>query len=250
MDTIKYLLKFLFKFAVVSFFAALVWWLAATFNPGFSARSLLYILTSPNAVATSSPSSWLPAPGSFKGVFASVKPVSGDSPSVGYGTVFHGYDNSANGGQFDYVTYKQQGVAMAEGKGKLPASGTQNTTGAVSQTNVSAYAQNGLYIRSLSVYEGGRVYPGLTFTGEARESMFSNGKFPVIIADKITGRVISVATAVATTNWSVPGWVRFGVTVNTILPNNSSSCLMIFEQGKTQASQSQPIRTAIPVTCN
>lgn len=265
MDTIKYLLQFLFKFAIVMFFAAIVWFAAVKFNPGFSLRSLFYVFTSPNASlpknsATSTmvaSTGWLPAPGSFKGLFHAQPAPTGDATNVGYGTTFHGYDNTADGGQFDYVTYRQQGIEMAQGKSTSGQyqSNTQNQTNtqpsaAVQQNIAPSFAQKSAYLRSLSIYEGGHVYTGLSFTGEARNALFSNGRFPVIIVEQSTGRALAISFAEATTNWSTPGWVRFQVKMNTVSQSNAGACLMIFEQGRPQGSQLQPIRVAIPVQCN
>lgn len=219
------------------------------FNPGFSFRSLLFVLTSPNAGNSKQATStreWLPAPGSFKGIFSPLYGTS--SGGVARMNEFNGY--SQNGEQFDYVAYRQKGIAMAEGKASYPV--TANSAGvgtAVSPRNI-VYADRGLYIRNLSLYEGGHVYSGLTFMGDAKNSLFVQGRFPIVIVEQTTGRVIARTYASATTNWSVPGWVRFGAKFDTVMQSNSSSCAMIFEAGAPTGSNNELLRVAIPVMCN
>ena len=252
MDTIKYLLKFLFRFAVVMFFVAIVWWGVVAFNPGFSLQTILYVLTSPNATS-SMQSGWLPAPGSFKGLLANIH----GQPSVGYGSVFNGFDNGSGDSQYRYVDYQEESQATVNAYVQSSVSGNsgQNTEiGSQKQnTNINignTFAQKSMYLRSLSLYEGGHIYTGLSFTGEARNLMFVNGKFPIIIAEQSTGRVLAVATAEATSNWATPGWVRFQTKVSSLNSSTARSCLMIFEQARSQGSQIQPVRVAIPIQCN
>ena len=246
MDTIKFLLRALFKLAIVAFFGAIVWWLVITYNPEFRIRSLL----SASSSSTSTSEGLLPSPTSFKGIFAMPAPRNSSAPSIGYGQVFNGYGDQG-GEQFNYITYRQKGVEMAQGKSEKPVvSGTQTGTAVSNQPTLIKYSQRSLYIRNISIYEGGRTYTGLTFIGEARSSMFLNGRFPIIIAEQATGRVLSVSYAEATSDWTVPGWARFHVKINTITPSASKECLMVFEQARVQNSQTQPARVAIPVMCN
>jgi hypothetical protein len=105
-------------------------------------------------------------------------------------------------------------------------------------------------VRNLSIYEGGHVYTGLSFVGEARASLFREGKFPIVIIDQ-SGRVVGMSYAVATTNWAIPGWVRFETKINYVLPNKVP-CLMIFEEMLTEKERvaRKPARLPMSVMCN
>ena len=98
------------------------------------------------------------------------------------------------------------------------------------------------------MYEGGHIYTGFTVTGEARSTMFIDGKFPVVIADQ-SGKIITVTPAVATSNWSMPGWVKFQAKVSVVLPVNMH-CTVVFEQAREKGSKLLPARVAVPVLCN
>lgn len=246
MDTIKFLLRALFKLAIVAFFGAIVLWLASSYNPEFRIRSLIPFTSS----ATSTPRSLLPSPTLFKGIFTAPTPHNSSASNVGYGQVFEGY-SGPNGEQFNYITYREKGVEMAQGKSERPiVSGSENDISMSNQVISNQYSQKSSYIRNLSIYEGGRTYTGLTFIGEAKASMFLSGKFPIIIAEQTTGRVLSVSFAEATSDWTVPGWARFRVKINTIAPSVNKGCLMVFEQARVQNSQLQPIRVLVHVQCN
>jgi hypothetical protein len=105
-------------------------------------------------------------------------------------------------------------------------------------------------VRNLSIYDGGHVYTGLSFAGEARSSLFRNGKFPIVVIDR-SGRVVGISSALATTDWTVAGWTRFDTKINYTLPVNTP-CTMIFEEALTEGERisRQPNRVAIPVMCN
>jgi hypothetical protein len=107
-----------------------------------------------------------------------------------------------------------------------------------------------LSIRNLSIYQGGHVYTGLSFVGEARSTMFRDGKFPVVVIDA-AGRLVGISAAVAQTQWAVPGWVRFETKIMYALPNNVP-CTMIFEEALTPAEQKlhAPHRVPLGVRCN
>jgi hypothetical protein len=255
MESVKYLLNFLFKLSIVAFFAALVWWGVVTYNPNFQLRSLIGITSTASSTESSTSGKvkegWLPSPRVFGGLLN--KPATPGSENVAtYGRVFNGYGTNS-GDEFNYVTYKAAGVEMAQGKGRTPTNnGAQLgmlATTTVLPPNTYQYSQKNLYVRNLSMYEGGHVYTGLTFVGEARETMFINGKFPIIVADQTTGKAVSVSFAEATTNWTVPGWVRFQVKISTVSPSKVP-CLMVFEQARMQGSVSQPARVVVPVVCN
>lgn len=123
---------------------------------------------------------------------------------------------------------------------------SSQTGGTALQQSASGDMQN---VRNLSIYQGGHVYTGLSFVGEARSGMFRDGKFPIVIVDA-TGRLIGISAAVAQTNWTVPGWVRFETKITYPLPVNVP-CTMIFEEALTQAEKTrQPLRVPLPIRCN
>lgn len=150
---------------------------------------------------------------------------------------------------YSYTTYTY------DGSGVLVPTGTTSRQTEVSQAQPSSVTSpnhvtdRSVYIRNLSLYEGGHVYTSLSFIGEARSTFFRDGKFPIVIVD-IQGRVIGVSYAVATTEWSIPGWVRFSAKINYALPSNTL-CTMVFEEALTQVEKSrQPLRVPLPITCN
>jgi hypothetical protein len=253
MDNIKYLLTFLFKFAIIFFVAALLWWAVKVFFPEASIRALLSSLQG-TSVTQKSNGGWLPSPRSFKGLLGSPKvPTSGDNVYTP-GPAFDGYKNAYNGNlggaQVDFITYTSTGTQIIHGVGTPNVNQQPDVVvepAQVSQTS-TAYQDKNIFIRNLSIYKGGHVYTGLSFVGEARETMFKDGKFPIIMADQ-TGRVLSVSYGEATTNWAVPGWVRFQVKINGVFPSNVP-CTMVFEQAMMQGSHITPTRVGVPVMCN
>lgn len=234
MDSVRDLLIVFFKIAVGLFVIILVAWLSSAIPRG----------TVDNATrASSTPKSdFLPSPRKYSGFFSSSstsarvvqapilvtpEPFSyGNSPSfVEPPNMYGGSQKSAT----SYNTYITQ----------------QATTTALQETGTT---RNQL-VRNLSIYEGGIVYTGLSFVGEARSSMFREGKFPIIVVDS-AGKIVGVSAAVAQTSWTVPGWVRFETRIGYALPNKIP-CKMIFEEALTQAERTRaPARVAIPVRCN
>ena len=248
MEVIRSLLGLLFRIAFLLFMAAIVWWLVSTFSPSFSLRQ---ILSSVNlGTSASSSDSWLPAP-SLQGIFH--RGNIGESfvykPGEAYNGYGNAYNNNQGGAQVEFVTYNGTNTEIVR-YGNYGTTMFTDNSGQQGGGNQSRYAQKELFIRNLSIYEGGHTYTGLTFTGEARNTMFQNGVFPVIIADQ-AGRVVSRSYAQATSNWSTPGWVRFYVKINDVLPNKVY-CTMIFEEGRGPYTYntSLPVRVAIPVLCN
>ncbi len=98
-------------------------------------------------------------------------------------------------------------------------------------------------IRNLSIFEGGHIYTGISFSGEAKETIFRDGKFPILIVDN-NGRIAGVSYAEQINMWATPGWARFQVKVQSVLPNRVQ-CSMIF-----QSANQQQVKYIIPITCN
>lgn len=246
MDSVKHLLHFSFKFAVIIFSFVAVWWFVTLIAPQLSPRSLFSAVRESLSMGGSSSASstlgdsWLPSP----------RNTLDTTPKVAQTTLFTGYGDQSGGGEFDYIEYQERGIQMAQGKTTRPriANQQQTTTNNATQLT-SLYSSKNLFVQRLSIYEKGHVYMGLSFTGEARESMFIGGKFPVVIVDPSTGQAVHVAFAEALTNWTIPGWVKFQVKITELLPTRRL-CVMVFEQARMQNSKTQPIRVVFPITCN
>ena len=253
MDSIQYLLKFLFKLVVVLVFVIIVWWGIATFAPSFSIRSLLSFGT---ATSTAN-GGWLPSPRTFKGLFNNPKTPTGEDNVYVPGKEYNGYGNVYNGGQgnsqVDFVIYTSTGTQIIHAVGSSGSTGQQGATGDQSSKQ-NGYSQKEFFIKNLSIFQGGHIYTGISFTGEARDTMFQNAKFPIIIADT-TGRPVSISYAEPVANASTPGWIVFRVRINDVLPNKVP-CTMVFEQGKTTNQYTYTnvntplVRVAIPIVCN
>ncbi len=147
---------------------------------------------------------------------------------------------------YSYVTYTSTGTAVINGSSARQGENSQ----APVQSKTTLSSNRVLSIRNLSIYEGGHVYTGLAFVGEAKASMFRDGKFPIVVVDQ-AGKVVGVSAAIATTNWTVPGWVRFETKITYPLPVNVP-CTMIFEEALTQQERNtrQPLRVPIQERCN
>jgi hypothetical protein len=240
MDDIRHLLRILFKTAIVAFFIAFFWWGITTFAPGLTLKTLFPLNASSTATG-----GWLPSPKSYQGLFGTAK-----TPSATDNVFVYGKEYNGGGNEVKFITYTSTS-SSGNNVGVSFISGTQQdqlSQGSTTKKGSVVYSQKSLFVRNLSIYEGGHTYAGLTFAGEARDTMFLNGRFPIIIANQ-AGQVVSVAYAEATTNWTIPGWVKFQVLINT-MTSSKVPCTMVFEQAKVKNSQTQPTRVAMPVTCN
>lgn len=236
METIQYLLNKIFKMIIILIIMWFVIWVVSILYPSFTLKNFLAIGgNKPNSV-----DSWLPSPGSFGGLFSAFK-----NPNV------NNMGNTNSSGVYTVnPTYSVNTAYYVDtnGNNKIINTGNNSTQVVVPDLKTNnQYSQKSLYIRNLSIYEGGHIYTGISFTGEARSTMFQNGKFPIVIIDN-TGKVASVATAEATSNWATAGWTRFQTKINTVLPNKVS-CTMVF-QSANNTSSTQPVRVAIPILCN
>jgi hypothetical protein len=252
METIRYLIGFFLKIAFALFLFVFVWWVVSLLFPGLSFRSLIGSISGNNSTATSTKGGgdWLPSPRKYSGLFAQKTNTTGTygnvyvsaPPYSGYGLNLNQYQYTT----YNYVTYTSKGLATTtlDGKEVISAPPKQTTT----QPGITG--SRSLTVRNLSIYEGGHVYTGLTFVGEARSTMFRDGKFPIVVVDQ-SGRMIGVSAAVATTDWAVPGWTRFQTKILYTLPQNVP-CTMIFEEALTQAERNArtPLRVPIQVKCN
>lgn len=223
MDTIKYLIGFFFKLAFAALFVALIWWLVSLLFPALSFSQLKTVFSGEEKRDI------LPSPRAYSGLFKVTNTPTATSNLYVHGQAFQGYSQSPTS---EFVSYSSRSS---------------------STTQPTAAPNRSMYIRNLSIYENGHVYTGLSFVGEARNEMFSNGGFRIIVVDQ-RGAIIGTSRAVKQDNWSVPGWSRFSVKVQHVLPPGGAPCSMIFEQDIEQFKYSgvnaQAVRVGIPIKCN
>lgn len=202
MDSIRYLLGKVIKLALGLFLLALVLWLVGMFIPSLSLETITRKTFSGD---------WLPAPKNYVRTTA--------TGTTTYGTVYqHGEAFNGYGDEVirENRTLESTTEAQLRGQGRSA------------------------YLRNLSVYEGGTISYGTTFVGEARDTMFKNGLFTILVVDK-DNRILGTSQAINTGTWATSGWSRFQATVSHRLP--AGACTLIFMSGTTQ----QQIR--LPVTC-
>lgn len=220
MDTIRYLLGAVIKLALGLLLLALVLWLVGVLYPEFKVSKIF----SGDVFKRD----WLPAPKNYGGLLGN-KNNSGENGTVYIpGPAYNGYQNTTtNGGaNVDWVYYTATGTQVVRARGNTET------------TNV----ERSIYLRNLSIYQGATISYGLTIVGEARDTMFKNGLFPIVVLDT-QGRVIAAMDAINTGAWSTPGWVRFQATVPVRLPQNTQ-CSLVFN------SANQPVRVGMQVKCN
>jgi hypothetical protein len=225
MDLIKYLLKNVFKLAVILFVAAFVLWLGRIFYPGAN----LARYASSTGIGYFFSGDWLPAPHQA-GLITANPTVHGFTYEPG--PAYNGYSNSAYANNIAYVSAN--------------ASGTQVTYpgqsgGGNGQGGSGTYSDRSLYIRNLSIYDGANIAYGQTIYGEARQEMFKNGSFTVVVIDR-SGKTFASFPAINTGTWAAPGWARFQMTVSSRLPYGTECALVFF-------SGTQSIKVGMPVTC-
>lgn len=234
MDTIRYLLGFIIKLALGLLLFAFVIWLIGFLYPQFKLSNLF----SGNVLT----SDWLPAPRNY-GSLLGGRTTNGMNGNVYVpGTPYDGYKNARYESQegVDFVVYTESGTKIIKARGSV--GGTNDTNNQAVANNASTYSDRSLYIRNLSVYEGGNISYGLTFAGEARGTMFKNGIFPIQVIDN-RGNVLATTQAINTGTWAIPGWARFQATIPNKLPSGSQCALVFF-------SANQPVKVGMAVKCN
>lgn len=252
MDTIKHLIMFFLKAAFAFLFGALVWWLVSLFFPQMSFSS--FVSKSSGKPITEG---WLPSPRKYSGLFRPATTTTNIQTFVVPPTP-NQYVDTANQNysynKYSYMVYTPSGTVFVNPENEVISSaGTstpeEDTTLPAKSPNALSGERN-LTIRNLSIYEGGHVYTGLSFIGEARSTMFRDGKFPIVIVDQ-SKKVIGVSAALARSDWTVPGWVRFETKITYPLPVGVP-CTMIFEELLTQSERitRQPLRVPLSVKCN
>lgn len=265
MDKIKHLFSFFLKIAFAIFFIVLIIRIVAVLPRTQG------VVGSASKDASSTPKDdILPSPRKYSGFFTN---VAATTSSKVYGNTFvapatfvYGGPITSIGGTtnnnatvikspdgYTYNTYDYSAYPTTlDEKGNyvigFPKTSVQTQSpGAV---NIDTDADRRLTIRNLSIYQGGHIYTGLAFVGEARSMMFRDGKFSIIVVDR-AGRLVGISTAVAQTKWTVPGWVRFETKINYSLPSNAP-CTMIFEEALTSSEQKlrAPNHVSFGVRCN
>jgi hypothetical protein len=256
MDAIKHLIGFFLKIASTFFFVAIIWWLVALIFPGIGIKTLL----AKNTLNASGSPDWIPSPRKYSSLFNTKTKEQNEytnlyipaAPYSGYSiAAATGSGNGASYTQYQYVRYSDSDpVVTTDSQDETLQTATTTTTSNVEQAAEPIFSLRSLYIRNLSIYEGGHIYTGISFVGEARSNMFREGKFPIIMVDQ-AGRAVGIAAAIATTDWSVPGWVRFESKIPYTLPNQTP-CTMVFEEALTQQERvsRNPLRVSMAVRCN
>jgi hypothetical protein len=269
MDTLRHLVGYFIKIAFAFFLFAFVWWLVSLLFPSLSFKSLV-----PLQKNASTTEGILPSPRKYAGLFGSRTKVQDEHTNVytpslpynGYTTI----DNST----YTYSQYTYANTSSGNDITPSPASNKETSSVVSSGDNVikngsrevvlqGPFSPSGnalpvqaptigdrsLTIRNLSLYEGGAIYTGLSFVGEAKATMFREGKFPIVLLDA-SGRVIGVSSAVATNDWAPPGWTRFETKLNYPLPKGAL-CTFIFEEALTQSERISkiPLRVPLKVKC-
>jgi hypothetical protein len=229
METIQYLLSFLIKLALGLLLAAAVFWLVGLLYPSFKPSNIV----NGNVFSRD----WLPAPRNYGSLLGSRSNNGTNGNVYTPGPAYNGYGNTSNAGyttngsNVDWVYYTASGTQVVHG-------GINNQ---VFTGNTSTYSEKALYVRNLSVYEGGNVSYGTTFVGEARDTMFRNGIFPISVIDR-SGRTLTTFQAINTGTWATPGWARFQATIENRLPSNTDCALVFY-------SANQNVKVGMAVRC-
>jgi hypothetical protein len=180
----------------------------------------------------------LPSPRKFQGLFGSSS-TSRATPRIVSANDFSAFAFSTS---TSFNTYSSP-VFQTQGSQFNTNQNTQAT--ALQDSGVS----RAMLVRNLSIYEGGHVYTGLSFVGEARDTMFRDGKFLIVVVDSL-GKVVGASYAVAQNTLAPVGWKRFETRIMYTLPNKVP-CTMIFEESLSPGEQARaPSRVAVPITCN
>lgn len=242
MESVRHLIALFLKISFGFFVLVLVIWLSTSISRNSGKKSSVASSTSSSVVKKDI----LPSPRQYSGFFTpGGKTVQANTLVTPEPFVYQGNQpfsgNTTGGGSIgNYSTYTYSNAPKA--------TTTKNTTSPSPNTSAADTARS-QYIRNLSIYQGGHIYTGLSFTGEARTEFFRDGKFPIVVVDA-TGRVVGISAGVAATTWSVPGWVRFTTKIQYTLPNKVP-CTMVFEENLTQAERTRaPVRIPLPITCN
>lgn len=234
MDTIRFLLSKIVKLTLGLLFLSLVLWLVGTFYPDLHPSKVFsWKLFSAD---------WLPAPKNY-GSLLGERSTDGTNGKVYVpGPAYNGYTSGPSGADVSWVYYTATGTQIIRGGSAATISSQTFTSAGQATQNTNGFSDRSSYIRNISVYEGGTITYGMTIYGEARDTMFKNGLFTIVIVDQ-AGKVITTAQAINTGTWATPGWARFQTTIPSRLPSKVR-CGMLF------LSANQPIKVGMTVQCN
>lgn len=236
MDTIQYLLSKLVTVIVVLAIFAFLYWMGTLLVP-FLPKTLSLSKTtdaSSTEKAKDDLEFWLPTPRntSFSGVDKSEYPYGRPVTSE------------------DFLQYDSTGNIPEWPKGsKSPViqNGLSQTGGSADYQTfdpVRAGFSQIAYVRSLSLYKKARVYGGLSFDGEAKESMFANGMFVLFVVNP-QGQVVGKGEARISDEGARTEWRKFIGRITTQVGYRGDGCTLLFQQAKPNG-----IRVYFPVTCN
>jgi hypothetical protein len=247
------MISYFLKIAVLFFSVACVWGLASFFFPNLNFRTLISGTASENGIVKKN--DILPSPRKYQGLFSTKSsevasntyvpkaPYSGYAVSPSLEGKGYTYTN------YEYLMYTSTGTIRVQGTAYTPPLSIVATSTSTPLAPRALLPGRSLYVRNLSIYEGGHIYTGLSFIGEARSSLFKEGKFPIVMVDT-SGKMIGVSAALAENDWTVPGWVRFRTKIEYPLPKNMA-CTMVFEEALLPAERSRiPVRVPLQVQCN
>lgn len=226
MDTIRYLLGVIMRLVLILFLVAFIFWLIGFLYPQFKPSSIFSFKMFSN--------DWLPAPKNY-GLLAGNRRTDGQNGAVYVpGAPYDGYKNARYESQegVDFFVYTASGTQIIRAKG---SGGNQTWNGGYVATD-----DRGLYVRNLSVFQGGGITYGQRILGEARDTMFRNGSFPIYIVDA-DKRLVGTMQAVTTGTWAIPGWARFQATVPVKLPGNTY-CSLILQSATQQIQINHPVK--------
>lgn len=221
MKTIEYFLSKLFMFALI--FGGIIFTLIVLqkFFPELLSK---FNLRGNGSFFTDS---WLPDPVNLQEL---TKPKTADlSNQVPESTMTPGTS---------YVIYGENGMEIV----KVPDNHK------ITKGEAIPIIENAPGIRNLSLNKEDSIKIGTIFYGEAKNTFFLNGTFPVYLFDS-QSRVFSKEVAISTGQWSVPGWSRFYVKINSQLPMHQS-CQIMFTPDPNSQDKNINYRAILPVVCN
>lgn len=244
MDTLRFLIGYVLKIAFALFLAAFLIWVITLFIPGVTLKSFV---PSFSDTKKGTSTDWLPSPKAYQGLFGKMSPPNEYTNVYVHGKAYDGYGSSTGSYSYSsasFITYTSTGTAV-QGGGKYNAEKGVIEYGERAATTTE---ERMLYVRNLSIYQGGLLESGLSFVGEVRQTMVKNGIFPLVLVDK-DRRVIGISTARTTSDWSVPGWTRFEAKITHPVPY-TGPCALVFEQALTQEERSRtPVRVPLAMNC-
>lgn len=242
-----------FRLAVGMTFFCIVWFLVQAVFPQFSPMYLWRSLIGTQATTTPSiwTMDWFPTPrlvapprvpSITTNLYVPGPAYQPPAPYVPKDSLY--YNNNLGGAAVDYVMYTASGtpyiVKGKSTKGVQPQktqatyiSNPQPVTPGSPATRVLS-GDRSIYVRNLSIVEYGPLRKNATFIGEAKNTFFKDGKFPLSLMDA-QGHTGIVGYAEARSDWTVAGWTRFQAYITATLPDNTA-CNLFFQSANVDAT--------------